>query len=333
MRDELDDWWDRWEAAEHALRFEDRRTDAQKQAERLAAAEDWQGLVAARDELAGRAHSIRPGESEQAVDLRIDVMAFNEPLAFLAPPEFASEVLRSSPLRTQRNVLADRFTWEQLEPWLTSIEDRRWLAYERVVRGEDLTGAGLKRPPGAPPFALAEWEPRYWMVYEHPADFVRPPEPPVELLPPTAPEEGDFVCRALGGMVEGWRRPARARAKGDARRAVAATGILGAGFARCSVGDAMGVMAVAAANGGAYSGEMGLARGRERTWKVLAALAGARSAVEPPPDEALARVGAHMRWWKVTPAYQEDEWIWQLSLVVEDTEHRVAWAITAADSD
>ena len=147
-------------------------------------------------------------------------------------------------------------------------------------------------------------------------------------MPPVETADDD-VCRALRGLAAGdrypWAERTAVRVRGDARLAVAALGYRHAAFAQCSLADALVNMARTGASGGLRTAEdPGAARGRERAWGVLKALA---------DGDELEATGKRVRWWLVDPHREPWEWLWEFHFALHDPRQERAWALRACDTD
>ena len=306
-------------------------------AEELANRQDWDGLVAAAEELLRRAS--READRSRRGRLRFGASVCAPRLAVLAPPAWAAQAVRFTRARTEIiELLAQAHTWPELEPFLDERELRLDFAYARVLKGEDLsTARGLVPDPAKPSLRLEPWEPDYaWRNYSPSGASAGPmvgaADVRRESLPeaPLAEAPDDEVCSALRAIVEAdWHEVAAARVAADARVAVAALGYREAGFERCSLAHALRDIALAGADSGGHGADPGIVRGREKAWRVLQALAGDPRA----SADQLGQRGAELRWWRVDPERERYEWIWELYLAVEDPEAGAAWAVRGVDTD
>jgi hypothetical protein len=160
-------------------------------------------------------------------------------LALDAPGEFAGPAVTEGPTRFTLGplpeVAASTKSWGEIEPHLAPGPERTFTAHERVVRGEDLTGATVDPLVMELPLALQPWEPDYPVAAYRP-DRVEAPTPRRKGMPALsdldpAPGEVDDAdgCRALLSVVEHWVETSNGRAQaacveGRAADAVAALG-------------------------------------------------------------------------------------------------------------
>jgi hypothetical protein len=262
-------------------------------------------------------------------------------------------------------VAASAHTWSELSPHLHATPQAAMAAYERVVRGDDLTGdtTAANLPPVLDlPLRLEPWEPVYALAQYH-TDRVEAPPPK---LPPLQRASGaqtvksaarrqaglkrasanggttrrpgtDDVSAALEELVGAWTAESNGRAEavsvaGKAADAVAALGARLTEIVELTPGEAVATMAWAAADGGAHGRRRGSAPGRFGAWWVLAAL-GDLANEWPLPSGALGAVLKRARWY----AWGSGEPVtgWALRLAVEVTGGRLkgrAWAISATDA-
>ncbi|OWY60899.1 hypothetical protein B7486_66700, partial [cyanobacterium TDX16] len=133
-------------------------------------------------------------------------------------------------------VAAQRHTWAELWPYVEVSAQSTFCAHERVVRGEDLTGA--EKVDGRLldlPLVLQPWEPEYPVATYHSDRVEAPPPdlPPLHLtnLPEPVREEADPAStEALGDLVRTWTTESDGRAEtvsvaGDAIGALATLGL------------------------------------------------------------------------------------------------------------
>jgi len=306
--------------------------------DRLCAAREWEGLLELRD----RAH--RANRSGRQLWPAAAYAEYR--LALEAPGRWAGAVLVEGAgrfaLGPLPEVAASTHTWAELAPHLAPGPAAVLAAHERVVRGEDLTGAApLPGPPVLDlPLRLAPWEPTYPSpVYRASgAEFPTPPSAtelaPVGLPPTGRPLDDPEAVEALLSLVEPWVQESNGQARavgveGDAPAAVAA--LTGAGGARATpvaAAEALAWCGWAGASGGAHGHRRGAAVGRFGVWWLLAALT-ARQDPWPPDAVELGRATATLRWWRWQPAGPLVGW--ELHLAVEDPATGRAWALAATD--
>ena len=129
-----------------------------RQVDRLADADDWDGLVDLRDRCRRaleRGRQLWPAASLAEYRLALD-----------APGRFAAAVLEPNAgrfaLGPLSEVAASTHTWADLAPHAPPTPQAALAAQERVVRGEDLSGDDrIDRQVVELPLALQTWEPRY----------------------------------------------------------------------------------------------------------------------------------------------------------------------------
>jgi hypothetical protein len=263
-------------------------------------------------------------------------------VALEAPAEIAASVLVPDVARFSlgplTEVAASTHTWTELAPHLEAPQNAAYVAQERVLRGEDLTGDERAHPEVLElPLRLQPWEPTYALA-TYRADHVEVAEPwePHTALhvhdPVDAPEVDDAELEeALLALVTPWT----AESNGAARAVVGAGGAVGAAArltvgpvraARVTASDAMRALAWAAASGGAHGRRRGAALGRSLTWYTLSLLTGSRWPVDP---GALRNALEELRWWRWDEGDPEEGWV--LRVAVEHV--RDGWAAALAATD
>jgi hypothetical protein len=301
--------------------------------EGLCATYRWQELLELRLLLAD---AVTRGKQVWGVDGHIRYR-----LALEAPPELAAAAVLEGPARFAlgplTEVVANRHTFAELDPFLTPGPERTLVAHERVIGRERIEVEQIDPHVLDLPLYLMDWEPIYSRP-EYKADRVEshPPDLPAMQaidLPETVPEIEDLeATTALLALVSPWVEESNGRAQvtcvqGDALSAIRALGPARALFARIDAGLALGLVQWAAASGGAEGRRRGGAAGRFSTWYAIASLGDLEWPTSP---ESLGDVTEGLRWiaWSdLAPPTG-----WNLNLAVEDRTEGLAWAITAVDS-
>ncbi len=300
----------------------------------LCAAGEWEGVVDLRDRSrAALERGLQLWPAAEYAEYR---------LALEAPGPYAGAVVVEGAGRFALGplweVAASSHTWAELASHLPVGPARDLAAQERVVRGEDLSGApGVDAGVLDLPAVLQEWEPRYPVAAFHAdkADFPGPPRP--DLRPLTLPLPGEAVdddqtMEALLALARPWADQSNGTVEavvveGSAAAAVAALRPAGVLAAEVQASWALAAMAWAGASGGAYGRRRGAAAGRAAAWWAVASLAGVDWPVDPERlGEALARV----RWLAWEPP--EFTMGWGLHLAGEVPEEGLAFAVAASDS-
>jgi hypothetical protein len=264
-------------------------------------------------------------------------------LALDGPPPYAAGVVVEGAGRFALGplweVAASTHPWDDLAPHLAAGRPRALVAHERVVRGEDLTGADVDRRVLEVPLRLQEWEPAYPVAVYRPdkADFPERdlPRPAAAELPAPGRVVDDGVAEdALYALVRPWVEQSNGTAEavaveGDAVSAIRAIGPSRARIAPLSFAEALHHMAWTAASGGAYGRRRGTPVGRAAAWWVVAALAGIEDEWPGDPDD-LGAAGERLRWFLWDPGAGVGGWACHLA--IEDPADGLAWALSAVDA-
>jgi hypothetical protein len=304
--------------------------------DRLCAAADWDGLVGLRDRCraAGR-RGLRVWPVASHAEYR---------LALEAPGPWAAAVVQPDAghlsLGPLAEVAACHHRWADLVSHLPAGPLVAICAQECVVRGEDLTDAGVDPQEVDVPLVLEPWEPEYPLAnYEpHRAEFPFPalPEPRERrrLRGETVRGADDGPCRELVELANTWTTQSNGRAEaatatGDAIAGLRALGIATARLAELTPSAALALMAWTAASGGAHGRRRGMAAGRFGAWWAAASLTGLvdRWPVEP---LQLGEAVASLRWYRWDTGTPDKGWACRL--VVEDPRAGRAWAVSATDA-
>ena len=199
-------------------------------------------------------------------------------LALEAPGEYAASVLESDfgrfALGPLTEVAASTHRWAELAPFIEAPQSAAYVAQERVLRGEDLTGDDRAHPDVLElPLKQQGWEPTYALA-AYRADHVEVAEPwdpkasldPHEAAP--APEvDDDEVTHALLDLVQPWTVESNGAARavvvdGDAFGAASALVFDTLRIGVLAPDEAFRLIAWAAASGGAHGKRRGAALGR-----------------------------------------------------------------------
>lgn len=265
----------------------------------------------------------------------------NYRLALDGPPDVAGPVvgeprgmLLPGPLT---EVVAGRFTWDELVPHLPEGPERAVVAQERIIRGEDLTSADVDATVLDLPLRLLPWE-RFTPVEYRPAGGTfDPPDAPamdeVTVGFSGEPIRGDDGADALLELGREWLTRSNGRVEvacvaGTVKEAIGALGPHRVLAAERSLAEATEWLAWLGASGGAYGARKGGAAGRSLTWWALAALTGLDEDWPPRPDE-LGDAASELRWlvWSdLAPSTG-----WTCHIAVEDPLDGLAWALAAVD--
>lgn len=263
-------------------------------------------------------------------------------LALEAPGDYAAEVLTDDPARFSHGplteVAASSHSWDELADHIDGPQLASYVAQERVLRGEVLTGDERAHPEVLDlPLELMEWEPTYALAtYKTSLVEVAEPWEPRAVMTEASPapaEQLDEVALAdsLLELVQPWT----AESNGAARAVVVEGDALGAAshlvLERLLIGPLEGPEAVqriawAAASGGAHGRRRGAAFGRFLAWYTIAQLAELRWPASP---AELGDAVDSLRWYRFDEGDPEEGWI--LRIAVEDPEHGWSAALAATD--
>ena len=295
---------------------------------------DWDGLVAVRDRCR---EAVERGKQLWGV---ADFVEYR--LALDAPAAFALDVIRPGAGRFGNGplweVAASTHTWTEL----AAIEDpalRALIAHERLLRGDDMTGASVDRLVVDAPLHLESWEPDYPVaVYRSDrADFPESEIPKLAWvdLPDAGNRLGDDAATdALLELVTPWLDDSSGRGEALAVEGTAESAIRSLGPRRVrtreiGLAGAMATMSWAGASGGAHGRRRGSPVGRALAWWVVACLLGIED--DWPIDGAELRVeGDTLRWIRWDPGDQVGGW--SLRLAVEDPVDGISWTVSAVDA-
>lgn len=301
----------------------------------LCAARDWDGL----EDLAELClEAVERGKQLWPIAAHIDYR-----LALEAPGDYAASVLDSDAGRFApgplTEVAASTHTWAELAPYIEVPQAGAYVAQERVLRGEDLSGdEAIQADTLDLPMALCDFEPTYALA-TFSSQTVEVAEPWVPRAPITsvearpAPEvEAPGITEVLLDLVQPWT----SESNGAARAVVVEAGAVAA--ASCLVGpgelhmqqleheEALQRIAWAAASGGAYGRRRGAAFGRFMAFYATATLAGLRWPVAPEP---IGRAARALHWYRWDEGQPEEGWVFRLA--VEDPAAGWSAAIGATD--
>lgn len=301
----------------------------------LCASREWDRLVELRDRCE---QAIQRGRQLWPVAVHAEYR-----LALESPGRWAAAVLVEGAGRFAPGplpeVAASTHEWADLAPYAPFGPPAVVAAHERVVRGEDLTGATLPGPPVLDlPLRLAAWEPDYFLAHYR-SDGVDLPGPsPPTLAPVDAPAPApdpaqDAATEALVNAVRAWTEGSEGRAeavtvRGDALGAIAALGRDRFRIAELASRDAFGALAWAGASGGAHARRPGAAAGRFAAWWAGAALTGLVEKWPVDADELGERMTT-LRWYAWDSGGAATGW--QLHLAIEEPAAGRAWAVAAVD--
>jgi len=263
-------------------------------------------------------------------------------IALEAPGDYAASVLGSELgrflLGPLTEVAASTHRFEELAPHVQTPQSMAYVAHERVLRGEDLTGD--ERVPLDVlelPLELLGWEPTYALA-NYRSNHVEVAEAwdPRASFAEVEPRPGevtldDEVEHALLELVTPWTTESNGAARavvveGDARGAASTLAFSSLRMGRLELEEALQRMAWAAAAGGAHGRRRGAAFGRFAAWYTTAILCGFEWPVDP---GELADAAAGLAWHRWDEGEEEEGWV--LRLAVADPRDGWAAAIGATD--
>ncbi|MBA3350282.1 MAG: hypothetical protein H0T12_06970 [Actinobacteria bacterium] len=263
-------------------------------------------------------------------------------LALEAPGEYAADVLDSITPRFSvgplTEVAAFAHTWEELATHINSPHVAAYVAQERVLRGEDLTGDIQAHPEVLDlPLRVEPWEPVYPLA-SYRSTFVEVAEPwepraglaEVASLPAGEIDDPELTAAWLD-LVSPWLTESNGAARavvvdGDAVGAVSALTIGALRLGPLETAEAVQRMAWAGASGGAHGRRRGAALGRSLAWYT----AGVTASTEwPVASDALEDALGSLRWYRFDEGAPDEGWA--LRLAVEDPAEGWAAALAATD--
>lgn len=310
-----------------------------RRTEELCSQRDWAEL----DRLRARCRSA----SETGRQLWPAAVNAEYRLALEAPAKWAAPVAAASTNRFTigplTEVVASTHTWDELADHLPPGPTRALVAYERVLRGEELDDREFSDNIDTSifdlPLRLESWEPTYplasyesWRgLFPSPA---RPTLSEIDLPEEPAREQGDATAtEALLELTRPWTSESNGRAEavavqGDVGDAIASLGVTRARLARIEPADALAVMAWTAASGGAHGRRRGMAAGRFNAWWTVAALADLTEDW-PLSSQEIASAAHDMAWFLWD--FDEPMVGWSLNLAISDAESGLSWAMASLD--
>jgi hypothetical protein len=302
----------------------------------MAAAREWDDLLDLADLCEA---AVERGKQMWPIAAHIDYR-----LALEAPGDLAAAVLESHLVRFHpgplSEVAASTHTWAELAPHIEAPHTKAYVAQERVLRGEDLTGvAGDSIDVLELPLVLQPWEPTYALATYKPdhVEVAEPWSPKAPLAPfvskPAERLREPDIENGLTDLVAPWTAESNGAARaivveGDAASAVAALldDARPARIGKLSSQEAVQRLAWAAASGGAHGRRRGAAFGRWLTWHTLALLLDRPWPVDP---AALGEEVDALEWYRWDEGAPEEGWV--LRIAVGDPE--LGWAAALAASD
>jgi hypothetical protein len=293
----------------------------------------WDELV---DLKARCEHALERGKQLWPIAAHVDYR-----LALEAPGDYAGPALESRAVRFApgplTEVTASTHRWSELAPHLPSPQAAAYVAQERVLRGEVLTGDARARPEVLElPLDLQPWEPTYALA-TYRANDVEVAEPweskgrleDVGVGKAPILDDAD-VENALLDLVQPWVSESNGAARatvveGDAVAAASRLTFGSLRIGRLEPAEALQRMAWAAASGGAHGRRRGAALGRFLAWYAGTVLAGLDWPVDPAPLGAGVQ---ELSWFRWDEGALEEGWV--LRIAVESPE---GWSAAIAATD
>jgi hypothetical protein len=300
----------------------------------LCAARAWDDLV----ELARRCRqAVERGKQLWPIAEHIDYR-----LALEAPGPYAASVLTPEAgrfaLGPLTEVAASTHTFDELAAHLASPQVAGVVSAERVVRGEDLRGRRDAYPEILElPLVLQGWEPSY-VVPVYKSDDVSVPSVEIPALRDErtaaaagAPIDDLELSRALLDLVATWVSSSNGRAdvavvEGPAESAIGALGEVPFLLGQIEPASSIGLMAWAAASGGAHGRRRGAAMGRSSAWWAICRLGQLDWPAQPEELAYCLETLSWFRWeprrpvggWSLHLAFEDEEAGWSAALAAED---------------
>lgn len=262
-------------------------------------------------------------------------------IALEAPPDYAAGALETTLTRFMlgplTEVIAQNHSWDEVADLIESPHHAGYVAQERVLRGEDLTGDERAIDVLELPMKLLEWEPTYCLA-SYRKDVVEVAEPWEPRSPLQAIDRMDAeildepeIEFALLELVLPWVNESNGAARaviveGDAAAAASEQALHEVRIAPLEPAEALQRMAWAASTGGARGRRRGAAYGRSAAWHTIASLA---ELFWPPTEQDMAEAVHSFNWYRWDEGTDEEGWA--LRIAVEDT--RDGWAAALAASD
>jgi hypothetical protein len=260
-----------------------------------------------------------------------------------APPEYAASVLDSDLGRFSpgplTEVAASTHSWDELAPYIETPQVGAYVAQERVLRGEDLTGDERAYVETLDlPLKLCAFEPTYALAkfLAHDVEVAEPwdPRAPLAAVPVTPAREvpAARITEVLLDLVQPWTSESNGAARAcvvEADAVAAASCLAGLNELRIQpleTAEALQRIAWAASSGGAYGRRRGAAFGRFMAFYSTAVVTGLSW---PANEHEIGEAAASLRWYRWDEGESEEGWIFRL--VIEDRDAGWAAAIGATD--
>jgi hypothetical protein len=312
----------------------------------LCAAADWDALqrlaTAARAQgTPTQGRPLWPAAAHAEYRLALEADARHAAAAVQAGPLPATgEAAGRFVLGPLTEVAASTHTWAELAPHLAPGPLRALVAYERVLRGEDLRAdRSIDTSVFDLPLRVEAWEGDYPLATYEAWRAIFPTPALHELRPVRALEDSGrpaadlTATEALGELTRPWTTESNGTGEavaveGDHLDAIGALGVHTARVARVTPAAALELLAWTAASGGAHGRRRGMATGRFHAWWVVASLSGL--ADDWPAEPAAVRDAAEaLEWFAWDTEGPPAGWSFRVAVV--DPAAGLAWAAMAND--
>lgn len=306
-----------------------------REIDRLCDRRDWPGLLLLRDKCRraterGKQLWGAAGHAEYRLALE-GTAEYAAPMADAEPGRFV--------LGPLAEVMASTHSWDDLAPYLPAGPHRALVAYERVLRDEDLSllsEAGELVDQFGLPLVLQNWEPKYVLAEYKAHEALFPaPELPADVKPVnvnnTFEHIDDPAVEALAQLTQVWTSQSNGRtisfaARGGISDIAAALEVTE--MARIDTTTALAYLSWAGASGGAHGVRAGAAAGRAKLWWALANLAGVQE--EWPLDaHVIGDYVDEVAWWTWNAGDLSEGW--SLRVAIVDPADNIIFVIDAFD--
>ena len=243
-------------------------------------------------------------------------------------------------------IISVHHTWSELEPHLPDGPDRSLVAYERALRGDNITTDETYALDI--PLTPESWEPTYPLAtYDDDGAHCDPPliPEPTQMLPPPSQQDlsdaeekiidDDETTNAVREIFSSWTTESNgfltvSVVEGSVHDALYAYKIEHAELVELSTAQAFALISWAGASGGAHGSRRGMATGRFSAWWLCAALT---DTIDDWPLSASesAQAFTALQWCQFQGA-NDDDTGWNVQLVAHDPSHNISVCMSAHDT-